>query len=204
MKGKTVIVSFISIVVLVFAVFYLQSRLDNTEEIPTPVAGKAVGDFGLGPYDYDIEERIAGLGITLYTPAAPTANFVPAVRSGNLIFLSGRGPRTAEGPFMTGKVGSVLTVEEGYHAARLCAIEQLCALKAELGDLNKVVQVLKVTGMVNSDPGFTNHSQVVNGFSDLMVDVFGDRGKHARAAVGMSSLPLGFAVEVSMVVEFQE
>lgn len=203
MNGKTVIGAFVGIVVLVIGVFVVQSRLDNSEELPL-AAPEQAGNFGLGPYDYDIEKRIKDLGIQLYTPAPPVANYVPAVRSGNLLFLAGRGPRTAAGPFMTGKVGSVLTIGEGYQAARLCAIEQLCALKAELGDLNKVVRILKVTGMVNANPGFTNHSQVVNGFSDLMVDVFGERGKHARAAVGMSSLPQGFAVEVSMVVEFQE
>jgi enamine deaminase RidA (YjgF/YER057c/UK114 family) len=101
-------------------------------------------------------------------------------------------------------VGSDLTLDQGYEAARLAAIEQLSALKAEIGDLNRVVRIVKVLGMVNADPEFTDHSKVVNGFSDLMVEVFGERGKHARAAVGMSSLPLGFACEVEMVVQIRK
>jgi enamine deaminase RidA (YjgF/YER057c/UK114 family) len=115
--------------------------------------------------------------------------------------MAGKGPRKEDKTFVTGKLGSDLTVEEGYQAARLTAIEQLSSLRAEIGDLNKVVRIVKVTGMVNADPDFTQHSQVVNGFSDLMVEVFGERGKHARAAVGMGSLPLGFACEIEMVVE---
>jgi enamine deaminase RidA (YjgF/YER057c/UK114 family) len=155
-------------------------------------------------YDYDVEERIAGLGIELTTPGKPVANYVGSVRTGDLVFMAGKGPRLADKSFMTGTVGSELTVEEGYKAARLCAIEQLSALKAEVGDLNKVVRIVKVTGMVNADPAFTGHSQVVNGFSDLMVEVFGERGKHARAAVGMSSLPLGFACEVEMIAQVRD
>jgi len=154
-------------------------------------------------YDYDVETRVTELGIGLTEPGKPVANYVSAVRSGNLVFMSGKGPSKPEGGFVTGKVGADLTVEQGYAAARLAAIAQLSALKAEIGDLNRVVRIVKVTGMVNADPFFTGHSQVINGFSDLMVEVFGERGKHARAAVGMSSLPLGFAVEVEMVVEVQ-
>ena len=154
-------------------------------------------------YDYDVEARVAELGIGLTEPGKPVANYLGAVRSGNLVFMSGKGPSKPEGGFVTGKVGADLTVEQGYAAARLAAIAQLSALKAEIGDLNRVVRIVKVTGMVNADPFFTGHSQVINGFSDLMVEVFGERGRHARAAVGMSSLPLGFAVEVEMVVEVQ-
>ena len=152
-------------------------------------------------YDYDVEERIAELGLELRIPGVPVANYVNAVTAGDLVFMAGKGPRSGENSFVTGKVGSDLTLDQGYEAARLAAIEQLSALKAEIGDLNKVVRIVKVLGMVNADPEFTDHSKVVNGFSDLMVEVFGERGKHARAAVGMSSLPMGFACEVEMVVQ---
>jgi len=155
-------------------------------------------------YDYDVEERIAGMGLVLSVPAEPVANYVHAVRSGNLLFLSGKGPRRPDNSFVTGKLGKDITVEEGYEAARMVGVEQLSALKAEIGDLNRVVRIVKVLGMVNSDPAFTGQSQVVNGYSDLMVEVFGERGKHARAAVGMSSLPLGFACEIEMIVEVSE
>ena len=155
-------------------------------------------------YDYDVEERIAELGLELRIPGVPVANYVNAVTAGDLVFMAGKGPRSGEDSFVTGKVGSDLTLDQGYEAARLAAIEQLSALKAEIGDLNRVVRIVKVLGMVNADPEFTDHSKVVNGFSDLMVEVFGERGKHARAAVGMSSLPLGFACEVEMVVQVKE
>ncbi|MCK5794680.1 MAG: RidA family protein [Anaerolineales bacterium] len=151
-----------------------------------------------------MEERIAELGLELRIPGAPVANYVNAVKAGELVFMAGKGPRSGESSFVTGKVGSDLTLDQGYEAARLAAIEQLSALKAEIGDLNRVVRIVKVLGMVNADPEFTDHSKVVNGFSDLMVEVFGERGKHARAAVGMSSLPLGFACEVEMVVQVRE
>ena len=155
-------------------------------------------------YDYDVEERIAELGLELRIPGVPVANYVNAVKVGDLVFMAGKGPRSGEKSFVTGKVGSDLTLDQGYEAARLAAIEQLSALKAEIGDLNRVVRIVKVLGMVNADPEFTDHSKVVNGFSDLMVEVFGERGKHARAAVGMSSLPLGFACEVEMVVQVKD
>ena len=155
-------------------------------------------------YDYDVEERIAELGLELRIPGVPVANYVNAVKAGDLVFMAGKGPRSGEKTFVTGKVGSDLTLDQGYEAARLAAIEQLSALKAEIGDLNRVVRIVKVLGMVNADPEFTDHSKVVNGFSDLMVEVFGERGKHARAAVGMSSLPLGFACEVEMVVQVKD
>lgn len=155
-------------------------------------------------YDYDVEERIAELGLELRIPGVPVANYVNAVRAGDLVFMAGKGPRSGEKSFVTGKVGRDLTLDQGYEAARLAAIEQLSALKAEIGDLNRVVRIVKVLGMVNADPEFTDHSKVINGFSDLMVEVFGERGKHARAAVGMSSLPLGFACEVEMVVQVKD
>lgn len=155
-------------------------------------------------YDYDVEKKIAELGLELKDPAVPVANYVHAVRTGNLVFMSGKGPRKPDNSFVTGKVDSEVSVEEGYQAARLVGVDQLAALKAEIGDLNRVVRIVKVLGMVNSDPAFTGQSLVINGFSDLMVEVFGERGKHARAAVGMSSLPLGFACEIEMIVEVRD
>ena len=152
-------------------------------------------------YSYNVEEKIKELEIELTTPGKPVANYVGAVKTGNLIFLSGKISRSPEGELILGKLGTDLTIEEGYEAARFCGIAQLSTLKAEVGDLNKVVRIVKVTGMVNSDPNFTDQSKVVNGFSDLMVEIFGERGKHARAAVGMASLPLGVACEIEMVVE---
>jgi enamine deaminase RidA (YjgF/YER057c/UK114 family) len=155
-------------------------------------------------YDYDVEVRIKEMGIELGKPAQPKANYVSAVRSGNLVFLSGNGPIKADGTIITGKVGTDLTLNQGYEAARLTAINQLSVLKAEIGDLNKVEQVVKVFGLVNSDPTFKNHPDVINGFSDLMVEVFGKRGKHARAAVGTGSLPWNIACEVELIVQIQE
>ena len=153
--------------------------------------------------DQDPEARIEALGIVLRTPSAPVANYVNAVKTGNLVFLSGKGPLQANGENITGKVGEDLTIEQGYDAARITAINQLSVLKAELGDLNKVNRVVKVLGMVNCSPDFKDQPKVINGFSDLMVEVFGDRGKHARAAVGMAALPGNIAVEIEMIVEVE-
>jgi enamine deaminase RidA (YjgF/YER057c/UK114 family) len=155
-------------------------------------------------YNYDVEDRIKELGIELGEPGQPKANYVSAVRSGNLIFLSGNGPIKADGTIITGKVGNDLTLNQGYEAARLTAINQLSVLKKEIGDLNKVEQIVKVFGMVNSDPTFKKHPDIINGFSDLMVEVFGERGKHARAAVGTGSLPWNIACEVELIVQIQE
>ena len=152
----------------------------------------------------DAEARLKELGIRLSPPAAPVANYVNSVRSGNLVFLAGHGPLKADGTWMQGKVGRDIDIEEGRKAARLTAINLLSSLKAEIGDLNKVRRVVKVLGMVNSDESFTDQPKVMNGFSDLMVDVFGDNGRHARAAVGMASLPFGIPVEIEMIVEVEE
>ena len=149
----------------------------------------------------DPEKRLAELGITLPPVSAPIANYVNAVRSGNLVFLAGKGPRRADGSNVTGKVGRDLTIEEGYAAARLTGVNQLAALKAAVGDLRRVRRVVKVLGLVNCEASFTEHPRVVNGFSDLMVEVFGEAGKHARSAVGAPSLPGDIAVEVEMIVE---
>ncbi len=151
--------------------------------------------------EWDANKKLAELGIVLQDPTPPVANYVKAVRTGNLLFLAGAGPSKPGGGYIQGKVGDDLTVEQGYEAARLTGIAQLSVLKSELGDLNRVVRIVKVHGMVNAIEGFTDHPEVINGFSDLMVEVFGDKGKHARAAVGMASLPRNIAVEVELVVE---
>lgn len=174
---------------------------------PTPILLAAalllLGAGGLAGQDatYDPEARLAELGITLPAPATPVANYVNGVRTGNLIFLAGKGPRRADGTEIRGKLGADVTIEEGYEAARLTAINQLAVLKDMLGNLDRVVRIVKVLGMVNSDPAFVEQPAVINGFSDLMVQVFGERGRHARAAVGMASLPRGQAVEIELVVE---
>ena len=155
-------------------------------------------------YDYDVERKISDMGITLTEPPAPTANFVNAIRTGNLIFMAGKGPSLPKGGYVAGKLGESLTVEEGYEAARLVAQAQLSALKAEIGDLNKVVRIVKVSGMVNCTPDFGNQPAVTNGFPDTMVEVFGERGKHARTAAGMASLPRNITVEIEMIVEVQD
>lgn len=152
---------------------------------------------------YDPEARLAELGIELPEPPSPVANYVNGVQTGNLIFLAGKGPRRPDGSEVHGKLGADLTIEEGYEAARLTAINQLAVLKAMLGDLSRVVRVVKVLGMVNSAPDFVEQPAVINGFSDLIVEVFGDRGRHARAAVGMAALPRGQAVEIELVVEIE-
>ena len=151
----------------------------------------------------DVEEKLKKMGIVLPSPTPPAANYVNSVRSDKLIFMAGKGPSKPEGGYITGKVGKDLTVEQGYEAARLVGIAQLAALKAEIGDLNRVKRIVKVLGMVNATADFTNHPEVINGFSDFMFEVFGDRGKHARAAVGMHSLPRNIAVEIEMIVEVE-
>jgi enamine deaminase RidA (YjgF/YER057c/UK114 family) len=158
-----------------------------------PASGQAGGT--------DPETKLKELGITLTSPAPPVANYVNAVRTGNLLFLAGKGPTGPDGKDVVGKLGRDLTVDQGYQAARLVAIAHLAVLKAELGDLKRVRRVVKVLGMVHSDPAFTQQPAVINGYSDLIVAVFGDKGKHARSAVGMAALPNGIAVEVEMIVE---
>jgi enamine deaminase RidA (YjgF/YER057c/UK114 family) len=149
----------------------------------------------------DVEGHLKGLGISLPPASPPVANYVPSVRTGNLVFLAGTPSRDLAGNLITGKVGADLTSDQGYQAARLTGIYLLSALKAEIGDLNRVTRVVKVFGMVNADPTFTAHPTVINGVSDLLVAVFGECGRHARSAVGMGSLPFGIAVEIDMVVE---
>ncbi len=149
------------------------------------------------------EEKLKAKGIELPSLSSPIANYVNVVRVGNLLFLSGKGPSKKDGTYVTGKVGKDLSIEEGYEAARMTAIIQIAVLKNELGDLGKVKRIVKVLGMVNCESSFGDHPKVVNGFSDLMVEIFGEKGKHARSAVGMSSLPFNMAVEVELVVEVE-
>jgi enamine deaminase RidA (YjgF/YER057c/UK114 family) len=150
------------------------------------------------------ELKLKELGIILPTVKAPVASYVKFVRTGNLIFLSGHGPDDpVSGGYITGKLGKDLTIEEGYAAARLTAISIIATLKMAVGDLSKVKQIVKVLGMVNCTDNFIDQPKVINGFSDVMVAVFGEKGKHARSAVGMASLPFNTAVEVEMVVEVE-
>jgi enamine deaminase RidA (YjgF/YER057c/UK114 family) len=182
---------------LPLAVIYLVSVFFFGYAIPISAQDVAAGD-------YDPEARLKELGITLPAPPQPVANYVNGVRTGNLIFLAGKGPKRADGSEITGKLGAGVSIEQGYEAARLTAINQLAVLKDMLGDLKKVKRIVKVLGMVNSDPAFVEQPKVINGFSDLMVAVFGDRGRHARAAVGMASLPRGQAVEIELIVEVED
>jgi enamine deaminase RidA (YjgF/YER057c/UK114 family) len=148
-----------------------------------------------------VEENLKSLGITVNPAATPLANYMPWTRVGNIVYVSGQIPRNADGSPITGKVGHDLTTQQGAEAARRCAIAIVAALKAATGDLEKVVRIARLTGMVNSTPDYTEHPQVVNGASDLLVAIFGDKGRHSRAAVGVSSLPLGVAVEIDAIVE---
>ena len=164
------------------------------------------GGFNAPLYDYDIEEKIKSLNMELRVPGKPIANYVPTVRFSEgkntmLVYVSGTGPRKEDGNYITGRLGEDMTIEEGYDAARLVGINILSSLKKEIGDLNKVKRFVKVIGMVNSTADFYEQPAVVNGFSDFIVDVFGERGRHARSAVGMVSLPSNIPVEVEVVVE---
>jgi enamine deaminase RidA (YjgF/YER057c/UK114 family) len=148
-----------------------------------------------------IEAELKEMGIELPPAVTPVANYVPVVRSDNLVFLSGHGPFREDGSLITGKVGSDLTVEQGYGAARQTAIGLLGSLKAEIGNLDKVKRLVKLLGFVNCTSEFADQPKVINGASDFFVDVFGDKGKHARSAVGANALPLNIAVEIEMIVE---
>jgi enamine deaminase RidA (YjgF/YER057c/UK114 family) len=145
----------------------------------------------------DFDNRLKELGIELPSASPPAANYVKAVRVGDLLYLSGHAAVSG----FRGKLGKDMTTGEGYQAARSTAISVIATLKHELGDLNKVKRIVKVMGMVNSAPDYTEQHLVTNGFSDLIVAVFGERGKHARSAVGMGALPFNFAVEIDLIVE---
>jgi len=152
----------------------------------------------------DPETRLKEKGIVLSPVSNPVANYVNAVRVGNLLYLSGKGPSKADNTTITGKVGRDLTTEQGYEAARITAINHLAVIKNELGSLNKVKRIVKVLGMVNCTEDFKDQPKVINGYSDLMVEIFGDKGKHARSAVGMYALPFNMAVEVEVIIEIAE
>lgn len=148
-----------------------------------------------------IDSRLEALGIVLPVAAAPAANYVPYVESKGYLYISGQIPMGPNGVEFIGKLGQELGIEEGRAAARLCAINILAQAKAALGDLGRIGRVVKLVGFVNSDPAFGDHPKVVNGASDLMVEVLGDKGRHARSAVGVAALPFGVGVEVEAILE---
>jgi len=147
------------------------------------------------------EARIAELGLVLPPPPKPVATYVPCVQVGSLVYVSGHGPMRPDKTMITGRVGADLTEAEGQQAARVVGLAILATLRNFLGSLDRVKRLIKVLGMVNAAPDFQNHPQVINGFSDLMVEVFGEAGKGARSAVGMGSLPVNIAVEVEAIFE---
>jgi enamine deaminase RidA (YjgF/YER057c/UK114 family) len=150
------------------------------------------------------EQNLEALKINIQATSQPIATYVNCVKVNNILFLSGKGPLKPDGSYVVGKLGKDLTIEQGYEAARLAAIEHIAVLKSELGDLNRVKRIVKVLGMVNSADDFIEHPKVINGYSDLMVSVFGEKGKHARSAVGLNTLPMNIAVEVEVIVEIED
>lgn len=148
----------------------------------------------------DIDARLQALGLALPPAPNPVANYVPHLAAGDLLFISGQISKGGDGDVVTGSVGVDLTVEAGQAAAKLCALNILAQAKAALGSLDRIKQVIKITGFVNAGPGFADHPKVINGASDLLVEVLGDKGRHTRAAVGVSGLPLNSAVEVDAIL----
>ncbi len=149
------------------------------------------------------ELRVKELGLDLSRPPQPMANYVSAVRTGNLLYTSGQGPKMPDGSVPTGKLGLDMDVEAGYQSARQVAIGLISTVRAELGTLDRVKRVVKLLGMVNCVPDFKDQPNVINGASDLIVEVFGERGRHARSAVGMAALPSGIPVEIEMIIEVE-
>ena len=149
-------------------------------------------------------QKLDSMGLKLPAITAPVANYVKYVRTGNLVFTSGHGPTTLDGKLIAGKLGQDLAIEQGYEAARITGLQLLATLQHAIGDLSKVKRIVKVLGMVNCTEDFKDQPKVMNGFSDLMVAVFGEKGRHARSAVGMNALPNGMAVEIEMVVEVEK
>jgi len=148
-------------------------------------------------------ERLAALGLSLPNVPSPVANYVPGKRVGDLLYLSGQGPRAADGSYFQGKVGAEVSVDEAYWHARLTGLSLLAVAQALCPDLDKL-EVVKILGMVNATPGFGQHPQVINGCSDLLVEVLGDRGRHARSAVGMGSLPNNMTVEIEAILRIHD
>ncbi len=149
----------------------------------------------------EAEAMLVEKQIALPVPVMPQANFVSSVRTGNLLYLAGHGPVRDGSVPVKGQLGAELKTEDGYKVARSVGLNLLATTRAALGSLDRVKRIVKVLGMVNSAPTFTEQPKVINGFSDLMVEVFGDAGKHARSAVGMAQLPNGMPVEIEMIVE---
>ena len=150
----------------------------------------------------EIEAKLAEMGLSLPEPPSPVGNYVGAVRAGNLLFVSGHGPRRLHDDIiMAGKVGRDLTTQQAYEAAKSVMLNCLASVKREIGDLDRVVRIVKLLGMVNCAETFTEHPQVINGASDLLVALYGDAGRHARSAVGMQQLPNDIPVEIEMIVE---
>ena len=149
------------------------------------------------------ERRLKELGIELAKPTSPMANYVNAVRTGNLLYLAGKGPGLPGKPLPTGKVGRDFTIEQGYGFARETGLSLIAVMKAELGDLDRVRRIVKVLGMVNATPEFGQHPEVINGCSDLLVEVLGESGRHARSAVGMGSLPRNISVEIEAIIRIK-
>ncbi len=149
------------------------------------------------------EKKLKELGITLPAVSQPVANYVNAVQTGNLLYLAGKGPLSVDGKRPSGKLGRDFTIEQGYQHARTTGLDLIAVMRAELGSLDRVKRIVKVLGMVNCMPDFTDPPKVINGASDLFVEVFGDKGRHARSAVGMNSLPMGIPVEIEMIVEVE-
>lgn len=147
----------------------------------------------------DVSTRLKELGLELPPAPNPVANYVPFLLAGNLLFISGQISKTGDGRLIAGRVGDTLSVEDGVEAAKTCALNLLAQAQAALGNLDRIAQVLRLTGFVNAGPDFTDHPKVINGASDLMVAVLGDKGRHTRAAVGVSGLPVGAAVEVDAI-----
>ena len=147
------------------------------------------------------EDKLKELGIELNSPPSPVANYIPVQQTGNLIYLSGQGPRDKSGNFITGKVGEDISADEAYDLAKNTAINLISVMKSYLGSLDRIEKIVKVLGMVNSIPDFKDHPKVINGCSDFFVEVFGEKGRHARSAVGMGSLPNNMAVEIEIIVE---
>ncbi len=153
--------------------------------------------------NFDPETKLKELGIELITPSNPVANYVNTVQSGNLLYISGKGPLKNDGEYIKGKLGYDLTIDQGYEAARVTGINLISTIKSAIGDLKNVKQIIRVNGMVNSASNFTDQPKVINGCSDLLVEVFGDRGKHTRVALGMNSLPMNIAVEIDIILEIK-
>jgi enamine deaminase RidA (YjgF/YER057c/UK114 family) len=149
------------------------------------------------------EQRVKDLGLVLPAPPKSAGNYVAGVQTGNLLFLSGCGPQRADGSYVLGKLGADLDVAEGYDAARVAGLAMLARIRSLTGSLDRVARIVKALGMVNAAPDFIQQPKVINGFSDLMVEVFGEAGRGARAAVGLATLSGGMAVEIEMVIELK-